>query len=133
MGSASRPPRVAGYLGPLGILMKRGRGGVEYEDVSVGAGTIATRGSVVAVSYDLSLNRGEQVQAKQHYSFRIGGRNVIAGLEYGVEGMRVGGQRRLRIGPHLAYRDQAIPGKIPANAVLDMQVTLISVEPEDAA
>jgi FKBP-type peptidyl-prolyl cis-trans isomerase len=103
---------------------------VKYEDISVGEGAIATRGSVVDVSYDIYLNRGEQVQTNQRYSFRIGDRNVVAGLEYGVEGMRVGGQRRLRVGPHLAYRDQAIPGTIPANALLDMRITLLKVEPD---
>jgi len=110
--------------------MKRGRGGVKFEDLAVGDGAIASRGSVVEVSYDLYLNRGEQVQGNQRYSFRVGDRNVIAGLEYGVEGMRVGGQRRLRIAPHLAYRDQAIPGLIPANALLDMRITLLKVDPD---
>lgn len=107
--------------------MKRGRGGVKYEDIAIGEGAIASRGSRVEVIYDLYLNRGDLVEANQRYSFRVGNRNVIAGLEYGVEGMRVGGRRRLRIAPHLAYRDQAVPGSIPANALLNMQVTLTKV------
>jgi FKBP-type peptidyl-prolyl cis-trans isomerase len=113
-----------------GIVMKRGRGGIRYEDIALGEGAVASRGALVEVSYDLYLNRGEQIQANQRYAFRVGGRNVIVGLEYGVEGMRVGGQRRLRIGPHLAYRDHAVPGLIPANALLDMRVTLLKVETE---
>ena len=111
----------------LGIFMKRGRGGVKYEDIAIGEGTIASRGSRVEVTYDLYLYRGDLVEANQSYSFRVGARSVIAGLEYGVEGMRVGGRRRLRIAPHLAYRDQAVPGSIPANALLNMQVTLVKV------
>jgi FKBP-type peptidyl-prolyl cis-trans isomerase len=54
-------------------------------------------------------------------------------LEYGVEGMRVGGERRLRVAPHLAYRDQAIPGQVPARAVLEFHVTLLRVDPGTAA
>ena len=38
---------------------------------------------------------------------------LISGLFYGVEGMRVGGTRRLEIAPHLAYGDRGVPGVIP--------------------
>jgi peptidylprolyl isomerase len=111
----------------LGVLVKRGRGGVKFEDIAVGIGAEAVRGSVVDVSYDLALNRGELLQSER-CTFRLGERNVIAGLEYGVEGMRVGGERRLRVSPHLAYRENGIPERIPANAVLVMRVTLLNVE-----
>ena len=109
--------------------MKRGRGGVEYEDIEPGDGPVAARGDRVEVRYSLLLNRGEKVQEAQLFSFRVGKRRAIPGLEYGVEGMRVGGVRRLRVGPQLAYRDQTIAGRIPANAVLEFQVTLLSVDP----
>ena len=112
--------------------MKRGRGGVEYEDIKLGDGAIAERGARVDVCYNLFLNRGELVQENQECSFRIGQRRVIPGLEYGVEGMRVGGQRRLRVGPHLGYRDHVIPGVIPANAVLEIHVTLLCVQPPES-
>lgn len=109
--------------------MKRGRGGVEYEDVKLGDGPTAVRGAKVEVRYDLFLNRGQQIQENQHSSFRVGKRRSIPGLEYGVEGMRVGGERRLRVGPHLAYRERGVPGVIPAEAVLEFYVTLLRVEP----
>ena len=113
--------------------MKRGRGGVEYEDIKLGDGPPASRGAKVDVRYSLFLNRGQLVQENQEYSFRVGKRRVIPGLEYGVEGMRVGGERRLRVAPHLAYRDQAIPGLVPVNAVLEFHVTLLRVEPPRSA
>ena len=109
--------------------MKRGRGGVEYEDVKLGEGATADRGAKVEVRYNLFLNRGQQIQENQHYAFRVGRRRAIPGLEYGVEGMRVGGERRLRVAPHLAYRDQGVPGLVPARAVLEFHVTLLRVEP----
>ena|SRR5215204_7396321 len=108
--------------------MKRGRGGVEYDDLKVGDGPSANRGVKVDIRYNLYLTDGQLIQENQEYSFCVGERRVIAGLEYGVEGMRVGGERRLRVAPHLAYRDRAIPGRIPANAVLEFHVTLLSVE-----
>jgi FKBP-type peptidyl-prolyl cis-trans isomerase len=110
------------------MAMKRGRGGVEYEDVKVGDGPTAERGARVEVRYSLFLSRGDQIQENQLYSFRVGKRRVIPGLEYGVEGMRVGGERRLRVGPHLAYRDHTIPGLVPARAVLEFYVTLLRVD-----
>lgn len=108
--------------------MQRGRGGVEYEDLSLGGGALAERGSVVETTYTLSLNRGDVVQAEQRSTFQVGRRRVAAGLEYGVEGMRVGGVRRIRFGPQLGYRDQEVPG-VPANAVLDFMVKLLRVAP----
>ena len=45
------------------------------------------------------------------------GDGTIAGLSWAVEGMRVGGRRRLRVGPHLAYREHGVPGVVPPNAI----------------
>jgi FKBP-type peptidyl-prolyl cis-trans isomerase len=107
--------------------MKRGCGGVQYEDIKLGDGRIADRGAIVDIRYSLFLNRGELVQKDEECSFRVGERNVIPGLEYGVEGMHVGGERRIRVGPHLAYRDHEIPALVPPNAVLEFHVTLLRV------
>ena len=114
------------------MAMKRGRGGVEYEDVKVGDGATAERGARVEVRYDLSLNHGTPLQEAQTYSFRVGKRRAIPGLEYGVEGMRVGGERRLRVSPQLAYGDRGVPGRIPAKALIEFRVTLLSVETAEA-
>ena len=115
------------------MTLQRGRGGVEYEDIKLGDGPTAHRDAKVEVRYNLFLNRGDPVQENQHYSFRVGKRRTIPGLEYGVEGMRVGGERRLRAAPHLAYRALAIPGLVPARAVLEFHVTLLRVDPEEDA
>lgn len=111
--------------------MKLGRGGVEYEDLEVGTGAMVVRGCTVEVEYSLFLNRGDCVQENKTYSFRVGERRVIAGLEYGVEGMRAGGKRRIRVGPHLAYRDGGVPDTIPPNAVLEFRVSLLTVKPSN--
>ena len=99
--------------------------GIRGEDVKAGDGAVAERGCLVTVRWQCKLNRGEVV-SESTSSFRIGKREVIAGLERGVIGMRVGGIRRLRISPHLAYRDQPVPG-IPANSVLDFEVEMLEV------
>lgn len=109
--------------------MKKGRGKVAYDDIVVGSGDVAVPRSTVDVSYDLSLNRGEVLQQGVRASFRLGERRVISGLEYGVEGMREGGVRRIRVGPHLAYREEGVLGLIPSNAVLEFRVSLLRVRP----
>jgi uncharacterized protein len=88
------------------------------------------------------LNRGEPVRWKDPWGpldsarlddngetlsteVRIDRRSVISGLFYGVDGMRVGGTRRLQIGPHLAYGDRGVPGVIPPGAVLTAEITFL--------
>jgi FKBP-type peptidyl-prolyl cis-trans isomerase 2 len=56
---------------------------------------------------------------------RIDRRALVSGLFYGVDGMQVGGTRRLEISPHLAYGDRGVPGVIPAGAVLIAEITIL--------
>jgi hypothetical protein len=56
---------------------------------------------------------------------RIDRRSLVSGLFYGVDGMRVGGTRRLEIAPHLAYGDRGVPGVIPAGALLTAEITVL--------
>src|SRR5262245_30427191 len=56
---------------------------------------------------------------------RIDRRSLVNGLFYGVEGMRVGGTRRLEVSPHLAYGDRGVPGVIPAGAELIAEITIL--------
>ena len=105
----------------------RSRGQVKIDEITTGSGALAVRGVVVSIRYSGYLNRGDAFQRGVTVSFRLGARSVIAGLEYGVEGMRVGGRRRIHIPPHLGYGEQSVPG-IPANAKLTFEVELLSVE-----
>jgi uncharacterized protein len=50
---------------------------------------------------------------------------LINGVFYGVDGMRVGGTRRLYIAPHLAYGSEGLPGRIPPNAGLIADITIV--------
>jgi hypothetical protein len=54
-------------------------------------------------------------------------RDCIAGLRYGIVGMRVGGRRELVVSPHLGYGLEGLPGKVPPNAVLQFEVNLLEV------
>jgi hypothetical protein len=64
---------------------------------------------------------------------RIDRKSLIAGLFYGVEGMRVGGTRRLEIAPHLAYGARGVPGLVPANAMLTAEIGILDAVPPRAS
>ncbi|TKB69165.1 MAG: hypothetical protein E8D52_09355 [Nitrospira sp.] len=57
----------------------------------------------------------------------LGRREVMAGIEHGLIGMKVGGYRKVRISPHLAYRDKGLPELIPPDAVLVVEIWLRAV------
>jgi FKBP-type peptidyl-prolyl cis-trans isomerase len=102
--------------------------GLKILDVAIGDGPIAEQGSRVSIRYTGYMNRGEIFQRDVVISFAVGEQNIIAGLSHGVEGMRVGGRRPLRVGPHVAYRDRGVAGVVPPNAKLTFDVELLAVE-----
>jgi FKBP-type peptidyl-prolyl cis-trans isomerase len=108
------------------------RSGVKVEDLTLGTGALAERGTVVTIHYRGFLRRGDLVRSSydegQPLRVHLGRREVIAGLERGMLGMRVGGRRRLVISPHLAYGAAGVPGVIPPNAVVIIEVELLHVQ-----
>lgn len=105
-------------------------GGVQYWDIKVGTGATAVSGKRATVNYTGWLTNGKKFDSsvgKAPLSFRLGAGDVIKGWDEGVEGMKVGGKRQLRIPPDLAYGQRGYPGVIPANATLIFDVELISV------
>jgi len=105
--------------------------GLKARDLTLGAGDAQVeRGDIVTVHYRGFLNRGDLFGDSgadgRPLLFEVGKRQMIAGVERGVIGMRVGGRRELIVSPHLAYRDTAVPG-IPPNAVLRFEVELLNI------
>ena len=105
---------------------------LEITDLVVGEGDEATSGNTVSVHYvgvahstgeefDASYNRGTPLQ------FRLGIGQVIQGWDTGVQGMKVGGRRRLVIPPHLGYGDRGAPGAIAGGETLIFVVDLLAV------
>jgi FKBP-type peptidyl-prolyl cis-trans isomerase len=102
--------------------------GLKIEDLRIGEGPEASKGKQVYIRYEGLLTKGEKFQTNFGSSFTIGKREVIPGLEYGVEGMRVGGIRKLSVSPHLAFGTEGVPGAIPPNARLYFIVELLDVK-----
>jgi FKBP-type peptidyl-prolyl cis-trans isomerase len=105
--------------------------GVGIQDLREGQGPIATVGQRLTVHYVGRFEDGREFDSSRTrgtpFTFELGGGQVIAGWEEGIEGMRVGGLRRLIIPPHLAYGERG-SGAIPPNAVLEFDVELLDVE-----
>ena len=106
---------------------------LEITDLSVGDGPEAGAGNQVAVHYvGVAHSTGEQFDASydrgQPLQFGLGVGQVIQGWDQGVQGMRVGGRRRLVIPPHLGYGDRGAGGVIKGGETLIFVVDLISVQ-----
>lgn len=107
--------------------------GLQYEDTVLGTGAIAKAGQQVQVHYtgwlfndgvqgakfDSSKDRG------QPFAFGLGGGQVIQGWDEGVQGMSVGGTRRLVIPAALGYGARGAGSVIPPNATLLFEVDFL--------
>jgi FKBP-type peptidyl-prolyl cis-trans isomerase len=105
-------------------------GGLIIEEYAVGEGRVARANDKVFVHYTGKLDDGtvfdSSLPRKKPIGFVLGTGGVIKGWDLGIEGMKVGGLRRLVIPAELAYGARA-KGKIPANSRLTFTVELMAV------
>lgn len=102
------------------------------EDLEVGDGNEATSGAMVSVHYlGVSWSTGEQFDASwdrmEPFRFGLGEGMVIQGWDEGVQGMRIGGRRRLTIPPEMGYGSRGAGGVIKPNETLVFVVDLLDV------
>jgi FKBP-type peptidyl-prolyl cis-trans isomerase FkpA len=106
-------------------------------DLTVGTGGDAVTGRLLTVNYT-GWFYGESRPDKKGpvfdssaggdpFQFTLGAGDVIAGWDQGLQGMRVGGVRRLVVPPSLAY-GSVRNGPIPPNATLVFEIELLEVE-----
>jgi FKBP-type peptidyl-prolyl cis-trans isomerase (trigger factor) len=119
--------------------------GIELVEETEGVGKATKKGDRVVYNIRIFLNRGDEVpinenQAKHglradilrqegekvfvDHQTILGKRRSIAGIERSLIGMKPGGYRKVRVSPHLTYGEKGIPGLIPANAVLVIEIWL---------
>jgi len=103
------------------------------QDLIVGTGAEAKSGDSVTVQYvGVLFANGKEFDSSwkndEPFTFDLGSGGVIAGWDQGVEGMKVGGRRRLIIPAELGYGAAGSPPTIPANAALVFDVDLVSVK-----
>jgi FKBP-type peptidyl-prolyl cis-trans isomerase FkpA len=104
---------------------------LKIEELAVGSGTEATAGKSVDVHYTGWLTTGEKFDSSKDrnepFRFKLGAGQVIKGWDQGVQGMKVGGKRKLTIPPELGYGSRGFPGAIPPNSTLVFEVELLGV------
>ncbi len=107
--------------------------GLKVVELTEGDGPIVRRGDTVTVNYhgvvwgkdtpfDSSFDR------HQPASFGIGVGQVIKGWDEGVQGMLIGGTRKLTIPAALGYGARGAGGVIPPNATLIFEVELLDLQ-----
>lgn len=118
------------------------RPGVKLIEEEVGAGEIVERGRIYRLRLKLWLNNGDPLRWDQPCGFidrarleddgatlvtdlRIDRESLFAGLYQGIDGMRIGGRRKLKISPHLAYGETGLPPGIPRDAVIVADIEFI--------
>eukprot|EP00002_Diphylleia_rotans_P013447 TRINITY_DN262_c0_g3_i2.p1 TRINITY_DN262_c0_g3~~TRINITY_DN262_c0_g3_i2.p1 ORF type:complete len:331 (-),score=120.18 TRINITY_DN262_c0_g3_i2:158-1150(-) len=102
------------------------KGGLQYQDKTVGKGAVAQAGKKVTIRYVGTLAKnGHQFDAGK-LGFRLGTGEVIKGFDMGVQDMKEGGRRVITIPAHLGYGNRKT-GDIPANSTLVFDVELVKV------
>lgn len=106
--------------------------GLVIEDLNEGEGEAARAGQYVTVHYTGWLTDGSKFDSSKDrdepFDFPLGARHVIAGWDEGVQGMKVGGVRKLTIPPNLGYGSRGAGGVIPPNATLVFEVELLAID-----
>ena len=106
--------------------------GLQYEDTTVGDGAEATKGQQVTVHYTGWLENGSKFDSSKDrndpFQFPLGRGHVIKGWDEGVQGMLIGGTRKLTIPAALGYGARGAGGVIPPNATLIFEVELLDLQ-----
>jgi len=122
----------------------KAKSGIKLLDDREGFGESAKKGDKVIYNVRIHLNKGEEVPLNERqaealpptmlrtengrrlvdHELLLGKRRAIADIEYTLIGMKPGGYRKVRLSPHLAYRDEGLADLIPPNAVLNVQLWL---------
>ncbi len=112
-------------------VMVKTSSGLQYADLVVGNGREAHAGETATVHYTGTLVDGTKFDSSKDrnkpFSFRLGAGHVIKGWDEGVEGMKIGGTRKLVIPPELGYGARGAGSTIPPNATLIFEVELLDL------
>ncbi|SRR6266567_442591 len=104
---------------------------LEITDIWEGDGKVAAAGDTIEVHYvGVAFSSGEEFDASwsrgEPLRFKLGIGQVISGWDQGVQGMKVGGRRKLVIPPHLGYGNRGAGNQIKPGETLIFVCDLVS-------
>jgi len=120
------------------------KSGIKLLAEAEGQGEPAKKGDTVIFNWRLYRNQGDEIPLNEQqadilppemirhvdgqplvdHKTTLGRRQTMAGVEYSLYGMKPGGYRKIRVSPHLAYRDEGLGELISPNAVLIVEIWL---------
>ena len=77
------------------------------------------------VSFYVDNNRKHHDDGFFEHHIKINRSCLIPGLFYAVQGMKIGGYRKVAISPHLAHGEKGIEESIPPNAKLIAEIKVL--------
>jgi len=108
------------------------KSGLKYVELKEGTGPAAKAGDKVSVHYTGWLKNGKKfdssVDRGEPFEFELGAGKVIKGWDEGVQGIKVGGKRKLIIPPALGYGQRGAGRVIPPNSELIFEVDLLGIK-----
>lgn len=124
--TGSTPEKAASKKATDGVKVVNG---VKIEDKKIGEGPAAKAHHRVEMRYIGKLDNGKVFDSNKKgkpFAFKIGSGEVIKGMEIGVTGMRIGGERRITIPPSLGYGSKSM-GAIPKNSNLIFEIKMLRI------
>lgn len=104
---------------------------LQVTDLEIGEGKEAVKGALLIVHYLGLLEDGTKFDSSSDrgkpFQFVFGTGRVIKGWDQGLQGMRVGGKRKLFVPSHLAYGERQVGSLIPPHSNLLFEVELLDV------
>lgn len=106
--------------------------GLKVETLKPGSGAEAQKGKQVTFHYTGKLEAGAEFDSshkrKAPLTVVLGSGQLIAGFDKGIEGMKIGELRRIKIPSELGYGSKGVGTVIPPNSNLEFEVELLRVE-----
>ncbi|MCP4864798.1 FKBP-type peptidylprolyl isomerase [Alteromonas alba] len=108
---------------------------VKIEDLVVGDGKTAEKGALITAHYRGWLASGTEFDSSHNkgrpFQTVLSKNKVIQGWFIGLQGMKVGGKRKLWVPSELAYSERQIGEIIPPNSDLTFEIELLEVLTRD--
>jgi len=111
--------------------------GLKYQDLVTGTGDTAEIGKIATIHLvgwlDDNGQKGDKFfDSPRDYgrpiTFKIGTDRVMKAWNIGVDGMKVGGKRRLRVPAALGYGAKGVDDIVPPNSDLILEIALVEVK-----